>query len=288
MLNVSFSAQPLAANQYDYQLTVVAPLIVFPNTTTGLTLTNICQSIGMGDISSSISSAIPVLSQVLTAIQALNMLMSIVQTTTTTTTGATITTSYTFGDRDLSLYIDSLVIIFSHVTITEVFFDVQSIGDNFRCDGKSSVLTTASNTMTIVNVALRTPTKTVAGMFHLHASSLALVPDPRCSPGSITIQVPAGLTTTQVMSAFTLPDLTSVPVIKTVLSIAVDNFECTFGYPPAVSGSGLAVLGASIALRLDDLNLGVLELASLKDSLEYHDQNDPLGPGYEQKAFSIT
>lgn len=90
------------------------------------------------------------------------------------------------------------------------------------------------------------------------------------------------------MPAFSLPDLTSVPVIGTVLSIALDTFECIFGYPPATSGSGLAVLGAGIILRLGDLNLGVLELASLEVSLEYHDQNDPLGPGYEQKAFSIT
>jgi hypothetical protein len=94
--------------------------------------------------------------------------------------------------------------------------------------------------------------------------------------------------TAQVMSAISLPDLISVPVIGTVLGIAVDTFECTFGYPPAISDSGLVVLGASIVLRLDYLNLGVLELASLEVSLEYHHQNDPLGPGYEQKAFSIT
>jgi hypothetical protein len=86
ILNIQFAAQPLVAGEYEYRLTVGAPPILWPNTTNGLTLVNVCTAIGMGDISSNIVSAIPILGQLLSAIQVIELSAADVQTSTDATT----------------------------------------------------------------------------------------------------------------------------------------------------------------------------------------------------------
>lgn len=88
------------------------------------------------------------------------------------------------------------------------------------------------------------------------------------------------------MDAFGLPDLTSVPVIGTLVSLAVKSVQCTIGYPD--KSTDIACLGATIELSIDTLDLGIFNLAALTLSIQYHEPTDPLGPGYEQKAFSFS
>lgn len=104
--------------------------------------------------------------------------------------------------------------------------------------------------------------------------------------GQVRIDAPSELSIANVMSAFGFPDLTSVPVIGSLISVAVDSVDCSLGYPEG--STDVACLGVAIDLGLDTLDLGILSLVAITLSIEYHAAEDLLGPGSEQKAFSIS
>ncbi|GIK07592.1 hypothetical protein Aspvir_003258 [Aspergillus viridinutans] len=260
VLNVKFAADPLVtAGAYEFRLTVGAPPITDLGATTGLTLANVCQAIGMADVSSGIGNSIPVLGQVLTAIQVVELSVAVLQQTSASTT------KYTFGDWRLSLYVDSFVIVPKVLTISQASMDMHNINGLFSCEVNGSVVLTSANAATQVDVVFKPPTQGAAGQ--------------------IRIDAPRGLSIANIMDAFGLPDLTSVPVVGTIISVAVNSVHCTLGYPE--NATDIACLGATIELRFDSLDPGILSLAALTLSVEYHEPNDPLGPGYEQKAFSV-
>ncbi|KFZ24936.1 hypothetical protein V502_00571, partial [Pseudogymnoascus sp. VKM F-4520 (FW-2644)] len=260
VLNVNFAADPLVtAGSYEFRLTVGAPPIRDLGATTGLTLVNVCQAIGMADISSGIRNYIPVLGQVLNAIQVVEVSVAILQQTTASTT------TYTFGDWSLSLYVDSFIIVPKVLTITLASMDMQNINGLFSCEVNGSIVLSSANATTEVDVVFNPPTQGATGQ--------------------IRIDAPRGLSIANIMDAFGLPDLTSVPVLDTIISLAVNSVHCTLGYPE--NSTDIACLGAAIELSLDILDIGIFSLAALTLSIEYHEPNDPLGPGYEQKAFSI-
>jgi hypothetical protein len=105
--------------------------------------------------------------------------------------------------------------------------------------------------------------------------------------GQLLINAPTGLSTADLLAAFKFPNLSSIPVIGTLLSIELDSAHCNIGYTEE-SPDVLCCLGAGISFGIDSCNLGVFTFAGLNIELEYFTKDDIFGPGFEQRAFAIS
>jgi hypothetical protein len=145
LLQLSFAAEPLVlAKDYEYCLRLTA-------SDRALTLANVSQAIGLGDISSGILTGIPIVGQFLTAISVLELSVAVVEEDS----------SYTFENWSLSLYIDGFVVVPDIMSINNTTISMQYVNDWYECNAKGQLLFSGPDI--IVDIELKTPMKDVPG-----------------------------------------------------------------------------------------------------------------------------
>lgn len=83
------------------------------------------------------------------------------------------------------------------------------------------------------------------------------------------------------ITALGLPDVSSIPVLGTLLSTQFNTAHFTIGYlPDHKGGSSLSWLGSSFTFELDQVSLtDTLVIDGISVAIGYHSENDPFGPG---------
>ena len=157
-LSVRFDAQPLlTADEYEFRLIVSAPVAQQP-LQAGLTLANVTKAIGMGDVTSSIAGVLPILADILSAVQVTRLSIAVI--TSDSGTGSAI---YTFGDWELNLYINTLTVVSNLLTITNASVQMQYVNNDFVCEGSGALMLATTDKQMEITVGFTLPTRTVPG-----------------------------------------------------------------------------------------------------------------------------
>ncbi|KAM6536359.1 hypothetical protein FALCPG4_002367 [Fusarium falciforme] len=108
-------------------------------------------------------------------------------------------------------------------------------------------------------------------------------------PGMISIESPNGVSATDIISALELPDVSSIPVLGTLLSTQLGTAHFTIGYlPTQTGGSSLSWLGSSFTFELDQVSVTeTLVIDGISVAIGYHSEHDPFGPGKTQFVFLL-
>ncbi|KAL2694790.1 hypothetical protein Neosp_001377 [[Neocosmospora] mangrovei] len=249
IVRLGFAANPLGSFG-DYEYRLAA----FASDS-GLSIADIATAIGITGVEEALTAAGSLVSQLLTEVRIRCFSVAVEKRDDV----------WKFTDWSLDVGIDRFVIIQDVFSLSNVSVSLENSNGLLMGDLSGSIqIATIS-----LQCKLTLPTKS--------------------RPGLISIESPNGVSATDIISALKLPDVSSIPVLGTLLSTQLETAHFTIGYlPNQGGGSSLSWLGSSFTFELDEVSVtDALVIDGISVSIGYHSEHDPFGPGKTQFVFLL-